>query len=104
MPDALRILIYLPHAMKRHPMNLTLAVSDLKRLRIVRRKGHSLERNCNDPVLRPIVVTQFKTSLPKLSVPTDAVEQFVNRNHATGSLWPLETVITRRICDWNRDT
>ncbi len=82
MPNALRILIDVPHPMKRHPMNLTLTVSYLERFRTFRRKRDVAKWNGDHAVLRPIVVTQLKTSPGKFGIPADAVEQFVNWNHA----------------------
>jgi hypothetical protein len=82
MPDALRVLINFPHSMKRHTMNLTFTVSNLKCLRTFRWIRHIAKWNHDHPVLRAIVITQLKTSFGKFGIPADAVEQFVDRNHA----------------------
>ena len=102
MPNALRVLIDFAHAMKRHMMNLPLVISDLECFGALRRKSHVAKWNGDHAVLRPIVVTQRKTSLGKFAIPTDAVEQFVNRNHANW-LGPLETIKAGRVCDRNGD-
>lgn len=90
MPNALRVLIDFPHPMKRHMMNLTLVISDLECFGTLRRKRHVAKWNGDHAVLRPIVVTQLKTSPGEFGIPANAVEQFVNRNHANGALTAIE--------------
>jgi hypothetical protein len=51
MPNALRILVHLAHAVERHPVNLPLGIRELKSLRALRGKVHLFQRDQDDPAL-----------------------------------------------------
>lgn len=63
MPNALRVLVNLSHAVKRDSMHLSLEIGELKRLRALRRKGYYLEWHQNDSIFSPIVISQLEFSL-----------------------------------------
>ncbi len=87
MPNALRVLINFPYAVKRDSMDLSFEISELKRLRALLRKGYFLQRDQNDSIFSPIIISQLKFPLGELRVPPDAVEEFVDRDHVDRLLY-----------------
>jgi len=81
MPNALRVLIHLPHAMKGYAMRPPLRIRELKHFRAVGRETHFAKRNQNDPVLRPVVIAQLEAPAREFGIPPDAIEQLMNGNH-----------------------
>src|SRR5258707_183186 len=87
MPNALRIPVNLTHAMKRYSMNLPFQVGELKRLRVLRRKGYFLERHQNDSIFGSIVISQLEIPLGEFRIPPDAVKKFVDGDHVICPLY-----------------
>ena len=87
MPNALRILVHLTHAVKRDSMHLSFAISELKRLRALLWKSYFLQRHQNDSIFSPIIISQLKLPLGELRIPPDAVEEFVDRDHVVRLLY-----------------
>ena len=81
MPNALGVLVNLPHAVKRDAVDLPLGIGELKGLRAFGGKTHLLQRDQNDAVIGSVVISQLKVPLGKLRISADPVEQFVNGNH-----------------------
>ena len=74
MPNPLRVLVNLSHAVKRDAVVLTFGVAELKSLRAFRGKDQFLQGNPDNPVLSSVVIAQLKVPLGKLRVPPDAVQ------------------------------
>ena len=84
MPNALRVLVNLPHLVEGYAVELPFCVRDLKGLRAVRGKAHLFERDQYDPLLGPVLIPQLEVAAGELGIPPDSIEQFVNRDHACG--------------------
>ena len=82
MPNALGVPVNLPHPVERDAVGLPLGIGELKGLRAFRGKAHFLQGNQDNPILGSVVISQLKVSLGKLSIPPDAVKQFMNGNHS----------------------
>ena len=87
MPNALRIAVNLAHAVERDSMHLSLVISELESLWAFPRKGYFFERHQNDSIFDPIVISQLEFPLGELRIPSDAVEEFADRNHVIRSLY-----------------
>ena len=81
MPNALRVLIHLPHPVKWDAMRPPLRIRELKHFRALGREADLVKRNQNYPVLSPVVITQLKAPAAEFGIPPDAVQQLVNGNH-----------------------
>jgi hypothetical protein len=57
MPNALGILVNLPHAVKRDSMDLALGIGKMKGFGAFQWKGYFLQWNQNDAVFGPIVIS-----------------------------------------------
>lgn len=86
MPNALPIFINLANAMERYAVYVALRVHQLEGGRTLRRKRDLLQRDEDNPVLRPIVIAQFKVAFGELGIPANTVEQFVNRDHLIAAI------------------
>jgi hypothetical protein len=82
MPNTLGVLVNLAHAVKGNSMDLPFQVGELEGLRAFVREGQFLERYQDNAVLCPIVASQLEISFRELRVPSDAVQQFLYRDHA----------------------
>jgi len=81
MPNALRVLIHLPHPVKWDAMQPPLRIRELKHFRALGREADLVKRNQNYPVLSPVVITQLKAPAAEFVIPPDAIEQLMNGNH-----------------------
>ena len=81
MPNSLRVLIDLSHAVKRDSMDLSFEVGELESLWAFPRKGYFFERHQNDSIFGPIVISQLEFPLGELWIPPDAIEEFVDWDH-----------------------
>ena len=90
MPNALGVPVNLSHPVERDVVGLTLGIGELKGLRAFRGEVHFLQGNQDNPILGSVVISQLKVSLGKLSIPPDAVKQFMNGNH-----WEFMTTAAR---------
>ena len=81
MPNALRVLVNLTHAVKRDSMHLSLEIGELESLRALRRKGYFLEWHQNDSIFGSIVISQLEIPLGEFRIPPDAIEEFVDWDH-----------------------
>jgi len=81
MPNALRVLINLSHAVERDSMDLPFEISELEILWALLRKGYFPQRHQNNSIFSPIVISQLEFPLGELRIPPDAVEEFVDRDH-----------------------
>ena len=81
MPNTLRVLVNLSHAVKWNSMGLSFKVSELEGLRTVLRKRYFLQRHQDDAVLGAVVVSQLKISFGEFRIPSNAIEEFVDWYH-----------------------
>ena len=84
MPDALRVPVNFPHPVERDVVDLPFCIGELEGLRALFGKAQLPEGDQDDPALRPVVIPQLEVASGELGVPSDAIEQFVNRDHALG--------------------
>jgi hypothetical protein len=62
-------------------MGLSLEVGKLKGLRAVLRESYFLQRHQDNAVLGAIVVSQLKIPFGKFSIPSNAIQEFVDWYH-----------------------
>ncbi len=103
MPNTLRILVNLSHAMEWDSMDLSFEISELKRLRALLWKGYFLQRHQNDSIFSPIIISQLEFPLGELRIPSDAVEEFMDWDHVIRRVTTLagfrSLVPAPRCCD-----
>ena len=75
---------------KRYMVFLTLRIHQMESGGTLRRKRHLLQRDQDDPVLRPVVIAQLEVPFGEVGIPANTVEQFVNGDH-------LETGLPARV-------
>ena len=68
MPNALRVFIHFTDAMERHTVHLAFRIHQLKGRGALVGKRQLFQRDQNDPVLCPVVITQLKVPFSKLGI------------------------------------
>ena len=81
MPNALAVLVYLSHAVKRDSMDPPLKIREMKGLWGLVGKDYFLELHHDDSILIPVVVSQLKIPFGELRIPSNTVEELVNWDH-----------------------
>jgi hypothetical protein len=91
VPNALGVLVYFEDPMEGYPVRLSGGVKKPKRVRIVSRERDGLKWQQYDSAFYSIIITQLEVALRKSRVPANAVQQFMNRDHAGITIRPLQS-------------
>ena len=81
MPDELAIAKHLFYAVIRNTVQFSFPIQQFECKVLILGKHQFRKRDPYNPVGNPVIITDFKISLPILAVPTNTVKYFMNRLH-----------------------